>query len=127
MLHTDRYNTRGISRLAHDVGLSKSAVSRFVRGLTNPTYGRVQRMIQVLEQQLGKELPLNEVVSETGHYATKFICELVGCPGCQPDWMFDSDNAELPQYRAARKGRWTGDVCGGKRLDGDWTSIEEIG
>lgn len=110
MLHTNRYWSRGTSRLAEDSGVSKSTISHLVHGKVNPLYSTVESVVKCLERQLGHPLDIREVVSKDGTYPTPFICRLVGCPGCTPEFVYDRENREKPAFRHFRAGQWTGDT-----------------
>lgn len=111
MLHTDRYSTLGLQRLALDTGLSKSAITKLKSGKTRPLYSTFAVIVKCLEFQLGRRLPMDEVVSSDGTYPTRYICKFVGCPGCTPQIFFAKDRWLPKEYRDFRAGAWTGD-CG---------------
>ena len=111
MMHTPRYSFRGTSRLAADAGVSKSTISHLVHGQSNPLYITVSKVVKVLETHVRKPLACREVVSETGTYPTQFVCELVGCPGCLPDIVFELDGHRKEAYRHLVPGTWTGDTA----------------
>lgn len=109
MLHLPKYSFRGTSRLAADSGLAKCTISRLVRGTTNPLYSTIGRIVKCLNRQLGRELPHDEVIAESGRYPTAFVCELVGCPGCLPDQAYHDDGSLRSSWRSKPSGQWTGD------------------
>jgi transcriptional regulator with XRE-family HTH domain len=82
MAHTTRYAFKCETRLAHDAGVSKSAVCRLVLGRTSPSYALVTALTRALEKALGMPLDPREMVSTDGTYPTPSVCELVGCRGC---------------------------------------------
>lgn len=110
MSHITRYSFRGTSRLAQDSGVSKSTISQLRRGLSNPLYTTVCRVVKSLERQLERKLDEAEVISHDGSYPTSSVCELCGCPGCLPDSVYYDDGARTPQSRGVVPGLWTGDV-----------------
>jgi transcriptional regulator with XRE-family HTH domain len=110
MLHIDRYDTQSIVRLAEDSGVSRSEISRLLRGRVNPSYVIVERVHLCLEKHAGRRLNLREIVSETGHYPTAYVCDLMKCRGCLPAYIFNQENEILPQYRSLRQGQWTGNI-----------------
>jgi hypothetical protein len=110
MAHTRRYAFRGTSRLAADVGLSKSTVSHLVHGKVSPLYSTISRAVKCLEIQIQRSLDLREVVSSDGTYPTKSICQLVGCSGCLPDKVYLDDGSLVPGLEDVKPGQWTGDV-----------------
>ncbi|MFN8140433.1 MAG: hypothetical protein U0R49_11610 [Fimbriimonadales bacterium] len=111
MLHTDRYSTFGLQRLALDTGLSKSAITKVKSGKTRPLYSTFAKIVKCLEFQLGQSLPVDEVVSAQGSYPTKYVCQLVGCSGCTPDRFFAKGSWRTKAYRDFRAGQWTGDCA----------------
>ncbi len=82
MAHTTRYAFKSETRLAHDAGVSKSAVSRLVQGHTSPSFALVTALTRALEKALGVPLDPREVVSTDGTYPTSSVCDLVGCRRC---------------------------------------------
>ena len=84
MAHTSRYAFQGETRLAHDAGVSKSAVSRLLRGHSNPSFALVVALTRALEKRVGRPLDPRDLISLDGHYPTATACELAGCKGCLP-------------------------------------------
>jgi DNA-binding XRE family transcriptional regulator len=111
MAHTSRYSFRGTSRLAKDSHVAKSTICHINHGRSNPLYKTVAPIIKSLEFQLARRLNVGEVFSEDGTYPTKHVCKLVGCRGCLPDKLHDSDGSIKPQWAEVQPGRWTGDVA----------------
>ena len=124
MIHLSRYNFKGVSRLAADTGVSISAISRLIRGKTIPSSSVLARVMIALAGQLGRHLPLEEVISLTGQYPTRNICELVSCKGCLPDTAYEDDGERKMAWKKNRGGDWTGDV--GEQGYEEFTPIEEI-
>lgn len=56
MVHISRYAFEGQARLAADVGVSRSTISRFLRGHTSPSYSLVEAVTRALSARLGKAL-----------------------------------------------------------------------
>lgn len=110
MAHITRYNFRGTSRLALDAGVSKSTISHLVRGMSNPLYITVRRIVKCLEFQLGRLLDFDDVVSETGVYPTANVCELCGCKNCLPDSVCEKDGSRKKGFEIVMPGKWTGDL-----------------
>lgn len=119
MAHTTRYCFRGDSRLAKDAGLSKSTISQLNRGLKNPLYITVSKIVKCLEVQLGRLLDFDDVISLNGHYPTASVCELCGCPGCLPDSLYEADGSRKKEFEEVLSGLWTGDVDEFKRREVD--------
>lgn len=111
MAHSSRYSFRGTSRLAKDAGVAKSTICQLRHGRSNPFYVTLQRVIGQLEFQLARRLRTREVVSEDGTYPTKFVCKLVGCPGCIPEEAFLPDGTMKNEWKQVLPGQWTGDVA----------------
>lgn len=95
MAHTTRYAFGGESRLARDAGVSKSALSRLVNGLSHPSFNIVCALTAALEKQLGRPVDPREILSLHGHYPTASVCELCGCKGC----FYASKEAESVTHR----------------------------
>jgi transcriptional regulator with XRE-family HTH domain len=107
MAHTTRYSFKGLSRLASDCGVSKSAVCRLAAGQTAPSYALVLRVVGALERHLGRTLDPREVVREDGEYPTKSTCALCGCRGCLPEEAYDEEGEIREEYRHVKPGEWT--------------------
>ncbi|MHB8636073.1 MAG: helix-turn-helix domain-containing protein [Fimbriimonadaceae bacterium] len=123
--HTTRYAFKRRSRLAADAGISRSALSRLMAGRTRPTHALLSRVAQALERELGRQFDCRELVSETGHYPTKYVCELVGCPGCIPVLVDHHDPLVRARYAGVQPGLWTGDNL--EAFSEDWQAIPEEG
>lgn len=111
MLHIRRYDSQSIARLAEDSGVSRSEVSRLLRGRVNPSYVIVERIHLCLEKYAGRRLNLREIVSETGSYPTAYVCDLLKCKGCLPAYTVNEFGDRLPEYRDWKGGRWSGNVA----------------
>jgi len=109
LIHLDRYNSMGASKLARDIGVSKSTISHLLRGKSNPLYSTASRVVNRLEAELGFPLYPDEVFSNDGSYPTPYVCMLVGCRGCSDDRFYDRENEIKPGYKPLERGHWTGD------------------
>jgi len=107
MAHTTRYAFKGESRLAHDAGVSKSAVCRFLNGQSSPSYVLVALLTQALERALGKRLDPRELVSLDGTYPTASVCQLASCTGCLPAEAFDNEGNLKPEFKGIKPGEWS--------------------
>lgn len=113
MLHTVRYAFEGQARLAEDVGVSRSTVSRLLGGRRQPTYELARRIVAALDAALEDRPPgappldAREVFSPDGTYPTPSACDLCGCDGCLPDAYYDRHGSLRPEYRSARPGDWS--------------------
>lgn len=110
MIHLPRYWSRGAAQLARDIGVSKSTISRLVRGKSHPLYRTACKIVKCLQQELGRPLTHDEVFSDSGLYPTQFVCDLVNCPGCSDDRFFDLDSCRRAGCQHLERGRWTGDA-----------------
>jgi hypothetical protein len=109
MIHTSRYAFEGQARLAADAGVSRSAVSRALGGLSALSLPVLLAITKALEKETGRRIDLRDIVSEDGSYPTPFICAAVGCAGCLPEQVFDDDGRRRPEYAAIKPGQWSGD------------------
>jgi len=107
LIHICRYAFEGQARLAADVGVSRSTVSRFLRGHTQPSYALVEAIARALSLRLGKPLDPRELVSFDGTYPTGSTCALVGCRGCLPDRAYDADGDLHPDWKGQKPGDWS--------------------
>jgi len=107
LAHTCRYAFEGQARLARDVGVSRSTISRLVGGRTRPLPPLMRRVTEALGLALGRPLPLRELFSPDGTYPTRSGCALCHCPGCIPEYAFDRFCERRPAYAAMRPGDWT--------------------
>ncbi len=107
LAHTNRYAFSGEARLARDAGLSRSAVSRFLSGKSNPSFALVMAITRALEQQLGKRIDPRELISLDGAYPTPSVCKLCCCRGCLPKEAYAADDTLKPEYQNVRSGEWS--------------------
>ncbi len=106
MAHTSRYSFEGPARLAADLGVPRSTVLRMLRGQTHPSFGLALATINRLEEATGHSLDAREVFSLDGSYPTPFVCDLLDCPGCLPDEIYDREDNVKPEFAHLRSGRW---------------------
>ena len=112
MAHTNRYAFKGESRLAHDAGVSKSAVCRLLNGQSSPSFALVSSITKALEPHLqrgleGRRLDPHELISLDGTYPTASACQLAGCKGCLPAEAYDEHNRLKPEFRDMKPGQWS--------------------
>ncbi len=125
MAHTSRYAFRGASGLVKDVGLDPETAVRLVRGTSNPLYITIARVVKCLERVLDRKFDLREIASIDGRYPTQSVCELVGCKGCLPDHVYNSDGSRIARYANVTPGHWSGDTAEfNDRID---VLVEELG
>ena len=106
MAHTSRYSFEGPARLAADLGVPRSTVSRLLSGQTHPSFGLALAALTRLEEATGHSLDAREVFSLDGSYPTPSVCDLLGCRGCLPDEVYDRDDSVKPEFAHVRSGRW---------------------
>jgi len=107
LAHTSRYAFEPQARLAKDVGVSRSTISRLMNEQTRPSYDLVQRVTAVLETALGRPLNPREVFSPDGTYPTASGCRLCGCAGCMPEEAYDRWGRLRPEFKQQQPGDWT--------------------
>lgn len=82
MEHTARYAFDGVSRLAQDVGVSKSAISRILQGKRTPSFTLMIAITEALAIELNRPLDPRDLMTLSGKYLTPSVCDLCGCLGC---------------------------------------------
>ncbi|MES2464671.1 MAG: hypothetical protein V4671_29260 [Armatimonadota bacterium] len=108
LLHIPRYSFEGPSRLAEDVGVSRSTICRLIRGTTNPSYKLVEKVTAAVSRQMRKPVDARDLFTTDGTYPTPSACELCGCFGCLPPWSWDDSCDRLrPEWRGAVPGSWS--------------------
>jgi len=118
LAHTSRYAFEPQARLAQDVGVSRSTISRLMNGQTRPSYGLVQRVTAVLETALGRPLDPRELFSPDGTYPTPSGCRLCGCAGCMPELAYDRWGQLRTEFKQQQPGDWTLAVPAAKERSG---------
>ena len=105
--HIDAYYFQGITKLAHEAGVSHSAISRICSGKSGASYPVICAVTEILEKHLGKRIDPREIVSFNGKYPTPSVCTLCNCKGCLPHeyWNEEEDKVK-PEFRDARAGAW---------------------
>jgi hypothetical protein len=107
MVHIPWYSCRGISRLAKDAGVAKSALSNIIAGATQPNYATLLLVTEALAKRMGRPLDLREVaIAEGMRFPTQYPCDLFGC-ACLPPWAYDAKDALRPEFRDISPGEWT--------------------
>jgi len=107
MAHIPWYGFKSQARLAADVGFSKSAISRLLRGECIPSLALACALNAALERRLGRKLGLQELFSMDGTYPTPSACQLVGCANCLPPEAYDRDDNLRPEFRNVKAGEWS--------------------
>ena len=107
LVHIPKLSIRGQARLAAEVGVSRSTISRLVGGRINPSYRLARGVTDALEKMLNRPLDMREVFSTDGTYLTPSGCALCRCTGCLPDEAYDPEGNLRPQWRGQRPGDWS--------------------
>jgi len=107
LTHSTRYVFSGQARLAADVGVSRSTISRLLRGRTRPSLFLAQAVTDALSKDLRYPLDVRELFSPDGTYPTPSGCELCGCDGCFPEEAYDGHGNLRPAFRHQRPGDWS--------------------
>lgn len=107
LIHIPKLSIQGQARLAAEVGVSRSTISRLAGGKTSPSYRLARRVADALERLLGHPLDMREVFSTDGTYPTRSGCALCRCGGCLPDEAYDAEGSLRPEWRGQRPGDWS--------------------
>ena len=107
LVHIPKLSIRGQARLAAEVGVSRSTVSRLVNGRINPSYRLARGVTDALERFLGRPLDMRDVFSTDGTYLTPSGCALCRCGGCLPEAAWGDDGTLKPEWKDARPGDWS--------------------
>ena len=108
LVHIPKLSIRGQARLASEVGVSRSTVSRLVNGKINPSYRLARGVTSALERFLGRPLDMRDVFSTDGTYLTPSGCALCRCGGCLPEVRPTTGDDNLQTRMARRSGPATG-------------------
>jgi len=104
--HIPWYGFRTQTRLAEDSGVSQAAISRMMRGLTQPTLPVAQRVTDALSRRLNLPIELRDVFSPDGTYPTPSVCHLTRCSSCLPPTAYDESNRLKPEFRSSKANQW---------------------
>jgi DNA-binding XRE family transcriptional regulator len=107
LVHIPIFSIRGQARLAEDIGVSRSTISRLVSGRINPSYRLARAVTDALERRLGRPLDMRDIFSTDGTYLTPSGCGLCQCNGCLPEQAWGEDGTLKPEWRGARPGEWS--------------------
>jgi transcriptional regulator with XRE-family HTH domain len=107
LAHTTRYAFEPQARLAQDVGVSRSTISRIMSGQSRPSFALVERITRALEKALGRPLDPRDLFSPDGTYPTPSGCALCGCEGCMPEQAYDRWGRLRPAFQNQSPGDWT--------------------
>ncbi len=112
--HISWFSIEGQARLAADVGVSRSTITRLVNGTTSPSYRLVVDVTEAISRRLGGSLKLpstfrldpREIFTTDGTYPTPSACDLCGCGGCIPDYAFNPSGERHPEFKDMQPGDW---------------------
>ncbi len=107
LVHIPKFSIQGQARLAAEVGVSRSTISRLVHGRINPSYRLARGVTDALERALRKPLDMREVFSTDGTYLTPSGCTLCQCGGCMPDQAYDPEGNLRREWQGQRPGDWS--------------------
>lgn len=121
MVHISRYSFQGRARLAADVGVSRSTISRLINGQTSSSHALVQAVTDALAAGLKKPLAPRDLFSPDGCYPERSGCRLCSCGGCLPESAFDGHGRRRVEWLNASPGDWSlaPEVKGENRPKGD--------
>ena len=121
MVHVSRYSFQGRARLAADVGVSRSTISRLINGQTSSSHALVQAVTDALSAGLKKPLAPRDVFSPDGCYPERSGCRLCSCGGCLPESAFDVHGRRRVEWFNANPGDWsiTPGICDENHSHGD--------
>jgi hypothetical protein len=106
-LHIPWYGFRTQARISIDSRVSASAISRLIRGQSQPSLAIALRITSALSKRLGKTLDVGEVFSLYESYPTASVCELTGCRSCclsAPNYDFDTGTPSSDAATSAKGG-----------------------
>ena len=106
MAHSARFAFRGTRRLAFAAGVSPASVSRIIHGELNPSAVMLARITTALEKEFGHRIDPRDLLAEYGQFPTRFVCDLLGCPGCLPDRAFDEFGDLTATFTNIKPGQW---------------------
>lgn len=121
MVHISRYSFQGRARLAADVGVSRSTISRLINGQTSSSHALVQAVTDALSAGLKKPLAPRDLFSPDGSYPERSGCRLCSCNGCLPESAFDGHGRRRVEWLNAKPGDWSlaSEVKGENNSQGD--------
>lgn len=107
LMHIPHLSIQGQARLAARAGVSRSTISRLVRGRISPSYHLARAVTTALERQLGWPLDMRDVFTTDGTYPHASGCALCRCEGCLPEEAYDAEGDLRPEWKGARPGDWS--------------------
>ena len=107
LLHIPWYSIEGFARLACDVNVSRSTISRLTGGRQQPSFRLAQAIADAVSFRLGTAVSPRELFSDDGTFPTASTCDLCGCKGCLPPEAYDERSDRLkPAWKGAVPGDW---------------------
>ena len=107
LLHIPWYSIEGFARLASDVNVSRSTISRLTGGRQQPSFRLAQAIADAVSFRLGTAVSPRELFSEDGTFPTGSTCDLCGCKGCLPPEAYDERSDRLKSaWKGAKPGEW---------------------
>lgn len=107
LLHIPWYGIEGFARLAADVNVSRSTISRLTGGRQQPSFRLAQAIADAVSFRLGVVVSPRELFGGDGTFPTGSTCALCGCKGCLPPEAYDERSDRLkPAWKGARPGDW---------------------
>ena len=107
MAHINYLSFEAQARLAREAGVSPSAISRLIRGESNPSFANVLAIHRVFEKHLGKRIDPRDIITMEGNYPTPSVCELCNCKGCLPEQFYHKDGSLKEEYKGVKSGEWS--------------------
>ena len=107
LVQIPKRSIRGQARLAAEVGVSRSTISRLVNGRINPSYRLARSVTTALERLLGYPLDMRDVFTTDGTYLTPSGCGLCRCGGCLPDEAYDAEGNMGAEWLEQSPGDWS--------------------
>lgn len=123
LVHIPIFSIRGQARLAEEIGVSRSTISRLAWGKINPSYRLARAVTDALEKRMGRPLDIREVFSTDGRYPTPSGCALCQCHGCLPAEAWGTDNALKAEWQDARPGDWSMARPAGTLMDAETETV----
>ena len=107
MAHTYRYAFEGQARLAADVSVSRSTITRLIQGRTKPPASLLRKVTEAISIALDRPVTARNLFSPDGTYPTRSGCWLCGCNGCLPEYAYDRFGKRKAEYALMEPGDWT--------------------
>jgi len=107
LVHVPWYSIEGPARLAADVGVSRSTITRLINGTSSPSYRLVAAITDALSRRIDARLDMREIFTTDGTYPAPSACDLCRCGGCMPEYAFKSNGERPPEFRDMMPGDWS--------------------